>query len=246
VIVPIRGRPTRQSTSANCAYRSVEVKSGETDSASFTVANTAIGKAVRRLNVRGCPTDLIERRVRRARARHLPQSTRRPTCYSRSDDGSEMPTRHSFSVMRPSMEAQLSPRCVTGEPWMLRLLCAASGQTRRDGNHLMEEIARDLTLCSRVGEQIRQAIGEYLWITARQLGQFLFAGRRGPDSGLTTRQYSRLIGEWVHRPRPTEVRYALASPNHADLSTDRQSACRYNCFSATPRSRAPFATLVSR
>ena len=28
-------------------------------------------------------------------------------------------------------------------------------------------------------------------------GQFLFAGRRGVDSGLTTRQYARLVGEWV-------------------------------------------------
>ena len=46
-------------------------------------------------------------------------------------------------------------------------------------------------------EQTRQAINEYLRITGRRPGQFLFAGRRGPDSGLTTRQYSRLVGEWV-------------------------------------------------
>jgi len=46
-------------------------------------------------------------------------------------------------------------------------------------------------------EQTRQAIDEYLRISGRRPGQFLFAGRRGPDSGLTTRQYSRLVGEWV-------------------------------------------------
>jgi integrase len=46
-------------------------------------------------------------------------------------------------------------------------------------------------------EQTRQAIDEYLRVTGRRPGQFLFAGRRGPDSGLTTRQYSRLVGEWV-------------------------------------------------
>ncbi len=34
-------------------------------------------------------------------------------------------------------------------------------------------------------------------LTGRQSGQFLFAGRRGPESGLTTRQYARLVGEWI-------------------------------------------------
>ena len=46
-------------------------------------------------------------------------------------------------------------------------------------------------------EQTRQAIDDYLRITGRRPGQFLFEGRRGPDSRLTTRQYARLVGEWV-------------------------------------------------
>ena len=46
-------------------------------------------------------------------------------------------------------------------------------------------------------EQTRQAIDDYLRVTGRRPGQFLFAGRRGPESGLTTRQYARLVGEWV-------------------------------------------------
>ena len=29
------------------------------------------------------------------------------------------------------------------------------------------------------------------------LGQYLFPGRRGPGEHLTTRQYARLVGEWV-------------------------------------------------
>ena len=37
-------------------------------------------------------------------------------------------------------------------------------------------------------EQTRQAIDEYLRATGRRSGQFLFVGRRGSDSGLTTRQ----------------------------------------------------------
>ncbi len=46
-------------------------------------------------------------------------------------------------------------------------------------------------------EQTRQAIDNYLRQSGRQPGQFLFAGRGEPSRGLTTRQYARLVGEWV-------------------------------------------------
>jgi integrase len=45
-------------------------------------------------------------------------------------------------------------------------------------------------------EQTRQAIDEYLRMTRRKPGEFLFAGR-GTGVGLTTRQYARLVGQWV-------------------------------------------------
>ena len=45
-------------------------------------------------------------------------------------------------------------------------------------------------------DQTRQAIDEYLHLTARKPGEFLFAGR-GNRGGLTTRQYARLVQEWV-------------------------------------------------
>jgi site-specific recombinase XerD len=45
-------------------------------------------------------------------------------------------------------------------------------------------------------DQTRQAIGEYLRLTDRKAGQFLFAGRSN-RAGLTTRQYARLVQEWV-------------------------------------------------
>ena len=45
-------------------------------------------------------------------------------------------------------------------------------------------------------DQTRQAIDAYLWLTRRKVGQFLFAGR-DPVRGLTNRQYSRLVGDWV-------------------------------------------------
>jgi len=46
-------------------------------------------------------------------------------------------------------------------------------------------------------EQTRQALDEYLRLTGRTAGQFLFAGRGNAERGLTTRQYARLVQEWV-------------------------------------------------
>ena len=45
--------------------------------------------------------------------------------------------------------------------------------------------------------QTRQAIDQYLRLTDRKAGQFLFAGRGDADRRLTTRQYARLVQEWV-------------------------------------------------
>ena len=46
-------------------------------------------------------------------------------------------------------------------------------------------------------EQTRQAIDEYLRMSCKNAGEFLFAGRGGDGRGLTTRQYARLVGQWV-------------------------------------------------
>lgn len=46
-------------------------------------------------------------------------------------------------------------------------------------------------------DQTRHAIDDYLRMTGRTTGQLLFAGRCSSDRGLTTRQYARLVLEWV-------------------------------------------------
>jgi len=46
-------------------------------------------------------------------------------------------------------------------------------------------------------EQTRQAIDDYLRDAGKRPGEFLFTGRRGPGRNLTTRQYARLVSEWV-------------------------------------------------
>jgi integrase len=48
-----------------------------------------------------------------------------------------------------------------------------------------------------ISEQTRQAIDEYLEGRNKLSGGFRFGGRRGIGSGLTTRQYARLVSRWV-------------------------------------------------
>jgi len=46
-------------------------------------------------------------------------------------------------------------------------------------------------------EQTRQAVDDYLKATGKRAGEFLFTGHRGPDRSMTTRQYARLVSEWI-------------------------------------------------
>jgi integrase len=44
-------------------------------------------------------------------------------------------------------------------------------------------------------EQTRQAVDDYLRVSAKKPGEFMFTGRRGRS--MTTRQYARLVSEWI-------------------------------------------------
>jgi integrase len=46
-------------------------------------------------------------------------------------------------------------------------------------------------------EVTRQALEGYLRTTGCKTGEYLFPGRRRPDRSLTTRQYARLVSDWV-------------------------------------------------
>ena len=48
-----------------------------------------------------------------------------------------------------------------------------------------------------LSEQTRQAVDDYLKAANKRPGEFLFTGRRGPDRYMTTRQYARLVSEWI-------------------------------------------------
>jgi integrase len=48
-----------------------------------------------------------------------------------------------------------------------------------------------------ITEQTRQSIDDYLRGESKVAGDFLFGGRRDKDHCLTTRQYARLVSDWI-------------------------------------------------
>jgi integrase len=48
-----------------------------------------------------------------------------------------------------------------------------------------------------LSEQTRQAVDDYLKVANKRPGEFLFTGRRGAERSMTTRQYARLVSEWI-------------------------------------------------
>src|SRR6516162_9087927 len=46
-------------------------------------------------------------------------------------------------------------------------------------------------------EQTREAVDSYIAAANKKPGEFLFAGRRRGDRPITTRQYARLVCQWI-------------------------------------------------
>lgn len=46
-------------------------------------------------------------------------------------------------------------------------------------------------------EQTRQAVDDYLRAAGKKPGEFMFSGRGGTERSMTTRQYARLVSEWI-------------------------------------------------
>jgi site-specific recombinase XerD len=56
---------------------------------------------------------------------------------------------------------------------------------------------KDRPACSlRSNRTTRQAIDDYLRATGKKAGEFLFSGRR-PNRSMTTRQFARLLSDWL-------------------------------------------------
>ena len=81
-----------------------------------------------------------------------------------------------------------------------------------------------------LSEQTRQAVDDYLKITGKRPGEFLFTGRRGPNRNMTTRQYARLVSEWDRQrwtgPKAVRDAFTATYKGDTDLSPHRQSSGR--------------------
>ena len=81
-----------------------------------------------------------------------------------------------------------------------------------------------------LSEQTRQAVDDYLKAANKRPGEFLFTGHRGPERQMTTRQYARLVSEWIGSvgldPRLFRDAFAATHKGHLDLSADGQSQGR--------------------
>src|SRR5262252_8730639 len=72
---------------------------------------------------------------------------------------------------------------------------AASGYTADRATIQQKKTGRPVRF--ELSEQTRQAIDDYLKATDKRPGEFLFTGRRGAQTNMTTRQYARLVSEWI-------------------------------------------------
>ena len=81
-----------------------------------------------------------------------------------------------------------------------------------------------------LSEQTRQAVDDYLKVTGKRPGEFLFTGRRGPDRNMTTRQLcpARVGVDRKRRAGPKAVRDAFTATykSYPDLPADWQSQGR--------------------
>ena len=91
-------------------------------------------------------------------------------------------------------------------------------------------------------EQTREAVDSYITATHKKPGEFLFGGRRDQDRPITTRQYSRLVCQWIAGmawTRAASGRIRYAEPRRPLLAICEQySSCwgikRYREHGALP------------
>ena len=72
---------------------------------------------------------------------------------------------------------------------------AASGYTADRATIRQKKTGRPVRF--ELTEQTRQAVDDYLKAANKRPGEFLFTSRRDPERCMTTRQYARLVSEWI-------------------------------------------------
>jgi integrase len=104
------------------------------------------------------------------------------------------------------------------------------------------------TVRFELSEQTRQAVDDRLKTANKRPGEFLFAGRCGPNRNMTTRQYARLVSEWIGSvgldPRLFGT-YSLRRTK-ATLIGGQETSEPSNSCSVIPRSKARSGISASR
>jgi integrase len=98
-------------------------------------------------------------------------------------------------------------------------------------------------------EQTRQALDNYIRASGSRPGQFLFSSQRGCQRCITTRQYSRLVAQWVQSIGLDPCLFGTHSLRRTKpaIIYRRPVTCGpFSYCSVTPGSRAPLDTWVSR
>jgi integrase len=72
---------------------------------------------------------------------------------------------------------------------------AAGGYTEDRATVRQKKTGRPVRF--ELSDQTRQALDDYLKATGKRPREFLFTGHRGPNRSMTTRQYARLVSEWI-------------------------------------------------
>jgi hypothetical protein len=97
---------------------------------------------------------------------------------------------------------------------------------RSDRNRRRQDGQSDFEL----SEQTRQAVDDYLKLSNKRPGDFLFTGRGGAECSMTTRQYARLVSERIGSIwAGLKVAWDAFAPTHEgypDLPSHRQSQGR--------------------
>src|ERR1700674_5901026 len=100
-----------------------------------------------------------------------------------------------------------------------------------------------------ITEQTRQAVDDYLRTTGKKSGEFLFGRDRRPGQCMSTRQYARLVADWIRSIGLDPSSFGTHSLRRAKatLIYRRTATCVLsNCCSVIPRSKVPCATSASR
>jgi len=72
---------------------------------------------------------------------------------------------------------------------------AASGYTADRATVRQRKTGRPVRF--ELSEQTRQAVDDYLKVANKRPGEFLFTSYRAPERSMTTRQYARLVSDWI-------------------------------------------------